>query len=138
MKLFGWPARVYYEDTDADGVVYYANYLKFLDRARTEWLRSFGFEQDHLWSEYGIVLAVRAVDIKYLKPARFNQQLEISVENIELRPASIAMQQSVCKLLEDKSELIIKAAVNIVCLYSEKFYPCPIPKPIFKALKACM
>jgi len=137
-KPYKWPVRVYYEDTDAGGVVFYANYLKFLERARTEWLRSFGFEQDQIRSEYGIVFAVRAVDIKYMKPARFNEQLTISVENAHLRPASIAMQQSVSKLDQDKCELIVKATVNIVCLHSEQFSPCPIPKPIFKVLKACM
>ena len=138
MKSFTWPARVYYEDTDAGGVVYYANYLKFIERARTEWLRSFNFEQDQLRTEYGIVFAVRAVEIKYHKPARFNEQLEITVENPILRPASIAMQQSIYKLNEENSELIAKATVNIVCLHSEQFSPCPIPETIFKALKTCM
>ncbi len=138
MKPFYWPVRVYYEDTDAGGVVFYANYLKFLERARTEWLRSFGFEQDQLRSEYGVVFAVRAVDIKYIKPARFNQELNISVENIELKPASMSMQQSVSKIDADKNEFIVKATVNIVCLQSEQFSPCPIPKPIFEVLKACM
>ena len=137
MNPFVWQVRVYYEDTDAGGVVYYANYLKFLERARTEWLRSYGFEQDQLRLEYGIVFAVRAVDIKYLKPARFNELLEISVENIKLRSASISMQQSVCNI-ENKNELIANATVNIVCLHSEKFSPCPIPKSIFEALNTCM
>ena len=138
IKPFYWPVRVYYEDTDAGGVVFYANYLRFLERARTEWLRSFGFEQDQLRSEYGIVFAVRAVDIKYLKPARFNEQLTVSVENIQLKQASMAMQQTVSKLDTDKNELIVKATVNVVCLHSEQFSPSPIPKPIFEVLKACM
>jgi acyl-CoA thioester hydrolase len=138
MKPFQWPVRVYYEDTDAGGVVFYANYLRFLERARTEWLRSFDFEQDQLRSEYGIVFAVRSVDIKYLKPARFNEQLTVSVENIQLKQASMAMQQSVSKLDIDKNELIVKATVNVVCLHNEQFSPCPIPKPIFEVLKACM
>ncbi len=135
---FHWPVRVYYEDTDAGGVVFYANYLKFLERARTEWLRSFGFEQDQLKSEYGIVFAVRAVDIKYLKPALFNQQLMVSVENIQLKQASMSMQQCISRSDENKIEFITKANVNIVCLHSEQFSPCPIPKPIFEVLKACM
>lgn len=138
MKPFLWPVRVYYEDTDAGGVVFYANYLRYLERARTEWLRSHGFEQDELRTDYGIVFAVRAVDIKYLKPARFNEQLTVSVEKIQLKQASMAMQQSVFKLDADKNELIVKATVNVVCLHSEKFSPSPIPKPIFEEIKACM
>ena len=74
---FNWPVRVYYEDTDAGGVVFYANYLRFMERARSEWLRSCGFEQDQVRDEYNIVFAVRSVDIKYLKPARFNDQLNV-------------------------------------------------------------
>ncbi|MBN8772080.1 MAG: YbgC/FadM family acyl-CoA thioesterase, partial [Thiobacillus sp.] len=72
---FVWPVRVYWEDTDAGGVVYYANYLKFMERARSEWLRAFGFEQDVLRDEPGIVFVVRRVEIDYLSPARFNEQL---------------------------------------------------------------
>lgn len=137
MKPFNWQARVYYEDTDAGGVVYYANYLKFLERARTEWLRSFGFEQDQLREEYAIVFAVRRVDIQYIKPARFNELLTVSVEEANLRPASIGMQQTVTKA-ENKNELIVNATVNIVCIDSQKFSPCPIPKPIFETIKTCM
>lgn len=137
MKPFTWQARVYYEDTDAGGVVYYANYLKFLERARTEWLRSFGFEQDQLRAEYAIVFAVRKVDIQYIKPARFNELLTVSVKEANLRPASIGMQQTVVKA-ENKNELIVNATVNIVCIDSQEFSPCPIPKPIFETLKTCM
>jgi len=71
--------RVYYEDTDSVGLVYHANYLKFMERARTEWLRSVGIEQDVLAREEGIVFAVRSVELDYLKPAKFNDLLEISV-----------------------------------------------------------
>ena len=135
---FTWPVRVYYEDTDAGGVVFYANYLRFLERARTEWLRSYGFEQDQLREQYSIVFAVRAVEIKYQKPARFNEQLNVTVENIQLKQASMAMQQSIYRLSEDQSELIVKSTVNVVCLHSDTFSPSPIPKPIFEVLKACM
>ena len=138
MKPFVWPVRVYYEDTDAGGVVYYANYLKFLERARTEWLRSFGFEQDQLRSEHNVVFAVRSVDIQYKKPARFNEQLNVSVDDAELRPASIATQQSVSRKVGNQTELIVTAAVNIVCLHGDQFSPHKIPQPVFKELEACM
>ncbi len=138
MNLFNWPVRVYYEDTDAGGVVYYANYLKYLERARTEWLRTFGFEQDQLRAEYNIVFAVRSVDIQYKKPARFNEQLDVLIEHAILRPASIAMQQSVMKNYTGENELIVSANVNIVCLHGDQFSPQPIPQPVFKELEACM
>ena len=136
MKPFSWQARVYYEDTDAGGVVYYANYLKFLERARSEWLRALGLEQDQLRAEYAIVFAVRAVNIKYIKPARLNDLLMVSVENIQLRPASLGMRQTITKA-ENKGELITRAAVNIVSIDSETFSPRALPQPIFKVLKTC-
>ena len=72
---FRWPVRVYYEDTDSAGVVYYANYLRYLERARSEWLRALGFEQTDLATQHRIVFVVRALSIEYLKPARFNDEL---------------------------------------------------------------
>lgn len=138
MNSFAWPVRVYYEDTDAGGVVYYANYLKYLERARTEWLRTFGFEQDQLRIEHNIVFAVRSVDIHYKKPALFNEQLMVLVEHVDLRPASMAMQQSITRKSPNKSELIVTAAVNIVCLHDHHFTPHRIPQPVYKELIACM
>jgi hypothetical protein len=76
---FRWPVRVYYEDTDSGGVVYYANYLRFMERARTEWMRQLGFEQDALIRDKGILFAVRSASLDYLRPARFNDLLEVSV-----------------------------------------------------------
>ena len=119
------------------GVVYYANYLKYLERARTEWIRSFGFEQDQLRVEHNVLFAVRSVEVQYKKPARFNEQLEVSVDQAELRPASIATQQSIYRKLANKSELIVTAMVNIVCIHSKEFSPCRIPQPIFSELEAC-
>lgn len=138
VESFSWPVRVYYEDTDAGGVVFYANYLRFLERARTEWLRSLEFEQDQVRNQFNVVFAVREVNIKYLKPARFNEQLNVTVENVQLKQASIGMQQSIFRLSEDKNELIVNSTVNVVCLHSESFSPCPIPKPMYEVLKSCM
>ncbi|MGB5569099.1 MAG: YbgC/FadM family acyl-CoA thioesterase, partial [Sedimenticolaceae bacterium] len=84
MSLFEWPVRVYYEDTDAGGVVYYANYLKYLERARTEWLRYLGFGQDTLMRDAGILFAVRRVEIDYLLPARFDDALLVELEIEEI------------------------------------------------------
>lgn len=137
-KSFSWPIRVYYEDTDAGGVVFYANYLRFLERARTEWLRGFGYEQDQLRDKENVVFAVREVNIKYLKPARFNEQLTVTVENLQLKQASMSMSQSIYRLSEGKNELIVNSTVNVVCLHSESFSPSPIPKPMYEELKSCM
>ena len=92
---FSWPVRVYYEDTDNGGVVYYANYLKFMERARTEWLRARGVEQDQLAAQQGLIFAVRSAQLDYLKPGRFNQLLAVGVSVAELGRASLSFDQTV-------------------------------------------
>ena len=94
MNEFLWPVRVYYEDTDSGGVVYYANYLKFMERARTEWLRQFGFEQDELIHNEGVIFAVRSVQVDYLLPARFNDELSVSAKLIEQGRASLTITEN--------------------------------------------
>jgi acyl-CoA thioester hydrolase len=76
--IFHWPVRVYYEDTDAAGVVYYANYLKFFERARTEWLRARGFEQDRMRVDHGVVFVVSKLQVEYQRPAKFNDALRVN------------------------------------------------------------
>lgn len=92
---FSWPVRVYYEDTDNGGVVYYANYLKFMERARTEWLRARGVEQDQLAAQQGLIFAVRSAQLDYLKPGRFNQLLAVGVSVAEVGKASLSFDQTV-------------------------------------------
>ncbi len=128
MKPFFWHARVYYEDTDAGGVVYYANYLKYMERARTEWLRFLGAEQDELSLKMNILFAVRSVNIEYKLPARFNDALEISVEPHAMKSASISFHQNITKQQND--EVLAKAQVNVVCLSTSDFKPQAIPKPL--------
>ena len=135
MKPFIWHARVYYEDTDAGGVVYYANYLKYMERARTEWLRSLGVEQDQLAENMNVIFAVRLVKLKYIQPARFNNALSITVEPHSLKPASVSFKQ--CVMNErDKSILYTIGEVNVVCLSAKEFTPHPIPKDLFKEIKS--
>ena len=93
--VFSIPIRVYYEDTDAGGVVYYANYFRFMERARTEWLRGLGFEQDELARDPGVLFAVRTAKLEFLKPARFNDLLEATVEIRERGRASLTFGQRV-------------------------------------------
>jgi acyl-CoA thioester hydrolase len=123
---FRLPLRVYYEDTDAGGVVYYANYLKFMERARTEWLRSLGFEQDELMRDPGVVFAVRSCSLEFLKPARFNDRLDISVRVAKSGRASLTVEQKIVR----GEELLCEGTVRIACLDAQRFTPVPIPAPI--------
>ncbi len=126
MPEFCWPVRVYYEDTDNGGVVYYANYLKFMERARTEWLRAQGVEQDVLSRREGIIFAVRSANVEFKKPARFNQLLEVSVRIIKRGGASISFQQEVRDAGSDK-EVLCSAEIKIACLDVQSFRPKAIP-----------
>ncbi len=127
-NLFIWPVRVYYEDTDAGGVVYYANYLKFMERARTEWLRSFGFEQDRLLQQYGIIFAVRSVQLGYHHPARFNDALEVSSSLLEKGRASLTFLQEVKR--QESSVLLCSGKAKIACVDMQAMRPVPIPKEL--------
>jgi acyl-CoA thioester hydrolase len=157
---FRWPVRVYYEDTDNGGVVYYANYLKFMERARTEWLRSLGLEQDKLIQEQGVIFAVRSAQVDYLKPARFNQMLSVSAEVIETGKASMTFNQEVTLYNKNSNtnsgsnnnmmvetvtkgvegnpatagELLCRGQIRIACLDAETMKPCAIPEPVFEEI----
>jgi len=142
---FCWLVRVYYEDTDSGGVVYYANYLKYMERARTEWLRSLGLEQDRLIKEEGVIFAVRSVQLDYLKPALFNQLLSVSAEIIETGKASLTFKQEV---VVDKNSIITgeeseavssdqvlcRGQIKIACLDTSSMKPRAIPEPIRKEI----
>lgn len=137
MKPYFLRVRVYYEDTDAGGVVYYANYLKFMERARTEWLRSLGVEQDDLMRHKKVLFAVRSIDVEYKQPARFNDLLHVTVEPFGLRPASVSFKQDVIKQ-DGKESVLTVGKVNVACLHADNFSPQSIPKDLFKEIKnAC-
>jgi len=125
---FRWPIRVYYEDTDAGGVVYYANYLKFMERARSEMLRQRGWELDRLEQEEGILFAVSRVTIEYRQPARFNDALIVSSQITRLARAFIDFQQAIYR--DQSGELLCEGQVRVACVSAAKFKPCPIPKHI--------
>jgi acyl-CoA thioester hydrolase len=125
-RLFSWPVRVYYEDTDSAGVVYYANYLRFLERARTEWLRALGFEQNELAATHQVVFVVRSVAIEYLKPSLFNDTLQVTVELAKVGASQILVAQ---RVLRDGEELAT-AEVRLVCVDAAAFRPVKIPKAI--------
>jgi len=127
---FLWPVRVYYEDTDAGGVVYYANYLKFFERARTEMLRSLGFEQDRLLLEENVIFVVRSVKIDYLKPARFNEHIQVSAKVIEHKKTNLTFEQSITR----QQDLLCSGAIRIACLDAQSMKPKLIPIAILELL----
>ena len=130
-RPFHWPVRVYYEDTDLGGVVYYANYLKFLERARSEWLRSLGVSQSGLLESQRLLFAITSVEIRYLKPARFEDELIVSVALDRLRKASMSFLQSVHRDHVD-GELLCTARVVAACLDADSMRPRPFPAHLFR------
>jgi acyl-CoA thioester hydrolase len=123
MSEFSWPVRVYYEDTDTGGVVYHSNYLNFMERARTEWLRSIRIEQDQLRDEHNCIFAVHSMQLKFRKPARFNNLLTVTSTVNKVAGASLEFEQ---KIMRD-DELLCDAIVKIACLNAESFRPMSIP-----------
>jgi acyl-CoA thioester hydrolase len=126
--MFTWPVRIYYEDSDAGGIVFYANYLKFMERARTEWLRSLGFEQDVLSEREGILFAVRRVELDYLRPARFNDLLMVTVDLAGRGGASLDFEQEVRR--DADGALCCRGRVQVACLSSRTLRPNRIPQTL--------
>ena len=124
--VFEWVARVYFEDTDSGGVVYHANYLKFMERARTEWLRKLGLNQIKLKQEDKVMFVVRKIDIQYKIPARFNDELVIQTDCVKTTDYSIILKQNI---LKDR-QIITEGKVEIVCINSDLFRPVRIPKMV--------
>ena len=127
---FSIPVRVYYEDTDCGGVVYYANYLKFMERARTEWLRTRGFEQDRLSTQERVIFAVRAIKVDFLRPGRFNDLLEATVNVRRIGGASLTFLQEI----QRKTTTLCQAEVRVACLDAQSFAPRAIPNHIVSQL----
>ena len=121
--VFDWPVRIYYEDTDAGGVVYHANYISYMERARTEYLRDLGIEQDTLSREHGIIFAVRSVEVQYLAPARFNDLLRISVSRPVGRGASVSFFQTVRR----GDQTLVTGKVRVVSLDATSLRPRRLP-----------
>ncbi len=122
--------RVYYEDTDAAGVVYYANYLKFMERARTEWLRALGFEQSALATGHQVVFVVRALQVEYLRPARFDDTLDITLELGSARGCLILLAQAVRRDMQT----LVTAEVKVAAVHTQTFRPVRIPRAILEKL----
>ncbi|MBH3102884.1 tol-pal system-associated acyl-CoA thioesterase [Serratia marcescens] len=129
--LFRWPVRVYYEDTDASGVVYHARYVAFFERARTEMLRQHNFHQQQLLSEQ-VAFVVRRMTVDYLAPARLDEQLEVQSEIISLRGASLTFAQ---RIVNSDGALLSQADVLIACIDPHQMKPRALPKSIVAEFK---
>jgi len=127
---FTWPIRVYWEDTDAGGVVYHASYLRFLERARTEWLRAQGVDQGRARTEHGVVFVVRDMTIEFLLPARLDDELDVSVESGERRSASMLFSQRIVRRADGAA--LVEARVRAACIDAATFKPCRIPNFLFE------
>ena len=132
---FTWPVRIYYEDTDVGGVVYYANYLRFMERARTEWLRAKGIEQDRLIEEQQLVFVVTRASVDYKSPARFNDALKVSVEVERSMRTNLEFHQAVTRDEKDgTTRLLCEARVRVACVAAGSFRPRRLPAVILEAL----
>ena len=123
---FRFAVRVYYEDTDAAGVVYYANYLKFMERARTEWLEALGFPLARFEQEHGVVFVVHRCEIDFRQPARLNDRLDVTVEPVERGPARLVARQEVRR----GADVLTAARVTLACVDSARWRPARIPAPL--------
>jgi tol-pal system-associated acyl-CoA thioesterase len=126
MQPFTIPVRVYWEDTDAGGIVYYANYLRFLERARTDWLSSLGIDQAALLRDERLQFAVVEAHVHYHRPARYGDQLQVSAVLVACRGASVEMRQEV-RRGTPAGELLVSATVRAACLASDSLRPRPLP-----------
>ena len=129
---FSWPVRVYWEDTDAGGIVFYANYLKFFERARTEWLRSVGIQQQQLKEQTGGMFVVAETSIRYLRPARLDDELIITASLLQSGRASMTIQQQA--LLKNK--VLCEGTIRIGWVDAASLRPRRIPQNIIESLRA--
>jgi len=133
VSTFQWPIRVYYEDTDSSGVVYYANYLRFMERARTEWLRVLGFEQDRLRREEDVLFVVRSARIEYLRPALLDDLLTVVSGLQHHGRVSMTFSHSIIRPHE-ASQPCCHGEVKVACVHADSFRPQAIPEPLLKEL----
>jgi acyl-CoA thioester hydrolase len=127
-KIFSWPVRVYFQDTDAGGVVYHANYLNFMERSRTEWLRTFGYSNAGMMKELGVVFVVRSLKLEYLKPALLDDLVEVTSQIKEIGRSRLNIHQTVLRG-EDR---LVEGEVHLVCVDVQTFKPVSVPETLRK------
>ena len=130
-KVYSLPVRVYFQDTDAGGVVYHSNYLNFMERARTEWLRSHGYSNAGLMKEFGMVFVVRSIKLDYLKPALLDDCLEVTAHINEIGRSRVSLIQSIMR----GAEVLTEAEVHLVCVSLASFKPSSVPEVLRKQLE---
>jgi len=133
-NLFTWPVRIYWEDTDAGGIVYYANYLKFMERARTEWLRAIGLEQGPLQQEQGLIFVIVDTQVEYKKPARYGDALTVTASVCENTRATLSFTQEVFRGSAVGGELLVSGAIRVACLDAVSYKPRGLPKMLVENL----
>ncbi len=121
--VFSLPLRVYYEDTDAGGVVYHASYVRFMERARTEWLRTYGYTNTSLVKEFGVLFVVRSLKVDYLRPALLEDMLAVSAEVREVGRSRVTLHQTVRR----GEEVLVEGEVHLVCVTADGFKPVAVP-----------
>ncbi|HSX84041.1 MAG TPA: tol-pal system-associated acyl-CoA thioesterase [Cellvibrio sp.] len=131
MTAFALPVRVYIEDTDAGGIVYYVNYLKFMERSRTEFLRSLGYDKPAILDE-GLLLVVHSAQVIYRRPARLDDQLEVTTEVVKIARTYVEFQQNILR----GNELMYEGLIRIACVSGETMKPNPIPVAMFERIKS--
>lgn len=131
-RVFTWQVRVYWEDTDAGGVVYHARYLHFLERARSEWLRAAGIGQTSLREERGIVFVVHHMELQFNQPARLDDLLDVTVVPVDMRGASFFVNQQVRRA--GRAKPLVEARVRIACVDAASFRPRPIPPDLLREM----
>ena len=127
-KDFSWPVRVYFQDTDAGGVVYHASYVNFMERSRTEWLRTFGYSNAGLMKELGVVFVVRSMKLDYLKPALLDDLLAVTSRIKEIGRSRVTLWQEV----QRGDELLTEGEVHLVCVDVKTFKPVSVPDVLRK------
>ena len=134
-SVYQFPIRIYWEDTDAGGIVFYANYLKFFERARTEWLRSLGIEQHSLKDESGGMFVVSETHIKYHSPASLDDLLDVTAQTSETGRASLVLAQQAWHSVNGKRQLLAEGTIRIGWVDSQTMKPGRIPAKILEALQ---
>jgi acyl-CoA thioester hydrolase len=135
--VFSWPARVYWEDTDGGAVVYYANYLRYLERARTEWLRAHGHSQHELAQREGLLFVVVSVRVDYRAPARLDDELEITCEPHAAGAASLRFAQRIHRRVPAAAAgqtLLVEADVRVACVDARSMHPRRLPQFLVEAV----
>jgi acyl-CoA thioester hydrolase len=127
-KIFSWPVRVYFQDTDAGGVVYHSNYVNFMERSRAEWLRTFGYSNAGMMKELGVVFVVRSLKMEYLKPALLDDMVNVTSQIKEIGRSRLNIHHTVLR----GEEMLVEGEVHLVCVDAKTFKPVSVPDVLRK------